>query len=397
MNSTNNFLLTIGKQARQNRERFWDKNEFSIRLSQFKGQPEAGLWFRTQGCSYDHRGGCLMCDYSTGRHTDANEMIKYVENGLKQIPISCSQLLVSPSGSMLDEKEVPKTALTGILAALSKTTHKLFSFETRADTITEEKIDICQSFLGERFYRLFVGLECANDWILKYCINKQLRADDFSRTVELLKRKNVKVAANVLISVPFLTEAENIEIAIESAKWAFSLGADECFLFPVHVKRSTPLSVLYEKQLFSPPSLWSLVEIIHRLGPSYYDRIRLSWYTSYGAYNILASPYTCYNCYDETIDHLDQFAEYQLASEINYLYNMKCECKEKWRDQLECDLRSAISLPLRVKNGYKIFTERFLESDWWSQNAEKLFTDIDSEADRFLYSGIGGQHIQRGI
>ena len=395
MNITNEFLLMIGKQARKNRERFWDKNEISVRLSQFKGKSEAGLWFRTQGCSYDHRGGCLMCDYSTGKHTDANDMIKYVENGLNQITFSCNQLLVSPSGSMLDEKEVPQTALRGILAALSKTTHNLFSFETRADTITEEKIDICKSYLGERFYRLFIGLECANDWILKYCINKQLKTDDFSKAIELLKRKNVRVAANILISIPFLTDKENIEMAIESVKWALSSGADECFLFPVHVKKSTPLSVLYEKQLFSPPSLWSLVEIIHRLGPSYYDRIRLSWYTSYGAYNVLASPYTCSNCYNETINHLDQFAEYQLASEINYLYNTKCECKEKWKEQLESNPGSAASLPSRVKNGYKIFAERFLEPDWWNQNSERLFANMDLESDEFLYAGIGGQYIKR--
>lgn len=389
MDYTNQFLLGIGKEARKKRQRFWDDYEFSIRLSRFQGELEAGLWFRTSGCSYDHKGGCIMCDYSTGPYTKPKDMVEYVKKGLQKIPYTCNQLLISPSGSMLDENEVPLEALEGILIAASKTPHRLFSFETRADSITKEKIEFCYKYLGERFYRLFIGLECANDWIRKYCVNKQLSDVDFIKTVEMLKKKNIRIAANILINIPFLNEKENIELAVEGIKWAIDRGVDECFLFPVHIKKATPLSYLYEKNVFEISSLWSLVEIINRLGVKYYEHIRLSWYTSYGAYNVLASPKTCNRCYDKVISHIDKFAEYQLPEEIEYLSNISCDCKYDWKKRIDT-LNYEKTIEQRVFEGYRILSDKFNGVDWWKEKSDSIYEELVKDAKRNLYFGVGG-------
>ena len=143
MITSNNFLLHIGRQAKKDRISYWnDEDVTSIRFSREQGQTRTGLWFRTNGCAYDHQGGCMMCDYSSGPRTTASEMADYVKQGLMKIPEKCHKLLVSPSGSMLDEREVPADALEGILALLASSPHDCFSFETRAETITEETVSL---------------------------------------------------------------------------------------------------------------------------------------------------------------------------------------------------------------------------------------------------------------
>ncbi len=371
-------MLRIGKEARRNRVRFWDDHEYSIRLSQYRGEPEAGLWFRSSGCSYDRQGGCLMCDYSNSSYSDGQDMVRCVEEGLKQISLPCRHLLVSPSGSMLDDEEVPPEALKGILDILRQSPHKSFSFETRAETVSNKKIILCRTYLADRIERIFIGLECADDWILKYCINKQMAVDDFAEAVKILRKHKIKSAANILISIPFMTEKEGIEAAVRSVKWAVSQGVEECFLFAVHVKNDTPLSVLYHSRLFRPPSLWSLVEVLRRLGREYYPYLRLSWYTSYGAYNVQASPTTCPRCYQEVIQYLNVFAEYQLPSAVENLLGIDCECKTEWNNLIREDSGS-LPLPERVKAGYQVFADRFLEPDIKQKCLEEMINEMNKE------------------
>ena len=382
MNIQNEFLLNIGKKTKKGRIRYWDDNDFSIRLSSFQNEQQAGLWFKTKGCSYDRRGGCIMCDYSIGTNTSVSDMIRYVEKGLSKLPSHCSNLLISPSGSMFDESEVPKEALIKILDLLSKSSHDTFSFETRADTISDEKVKMCQEILKGRLKRIYIGLETANPWALKYSVNKQMRTDDFLKSVDILHRNGVNVAANILISMPFFNENECITLAVKSAKWAIKNGVDECFLFPVHVKEHTTLKVLYDYSMYTPPSLWQLVEVISRLGPELYSKIRLSWYTSYGAYNVIASPTTCEKCYDKVIDLLDHFSQFQDQRSMDELINFECSCKYAWQEHIGI---SEINTPVqKVKNAYDFLGKKYIP-DWWKEHSKKILSELSIEADDMLY------------
>lgn len=394
MDIINNFLLEIGKRSRVNRKSFWEEHDYSIRQSEYQGQKEAGVWFRTRGCSYDYQGGCIMCDYSIGQKTDSDEIIRYVEEGLKQISDPCYQLLVSPSGSMLDEKEVPRLGLEGILKLLADSPHERFSFETRVDSVSEEKIDFCKRYLGNRFYRLFIGLESANEWVLKYCINKQLSVSQFVDAVNILKSRGVRTAANIIISVPFLSDQENIDLAVSSVKWAVRQGCGECFLFPLHVKSATPLSTLNDIGMFKPPKLWQLVEIINRLGPDYYKYLRLSWYTSYNAFNVISSPQTCPDCMDQVIKLLDHFAEYQDEESIIQLNAIECDCKVEWYASLQKPV--AKSIPERVFEGYRVLSEQFMKPGWWEKHSEELYEQLTTDAFNELFEDDSGKRFKVG-
>jgi hypothetical protein len=346
-------------------------------MSNFKGQHEAGLWFRTHGCTHDIRGGCVMCDYSIGGETSSEDMVRYVKNGLKSINHRCNHLLVSPSGSMLDNNEVPKQALEEILISLGNTEHNFFSFETRADTISGESMSICKNILNERFYRLFVGLECANNGVLKYCLNKQMTTHEYSSSVKIAVEKRVVIAANIILGIPFLSENESIQMAVDSVKWAIKSGVKQCFLFPTHVKSDTLLHVLYMEQLYTPVSLWSLIECIKRLGASYYEYIRLSWYTSYGAYNIAASPQTCSKCYDEVISCLDKFSSNPECEYVERLLALNCDCKDTWQKCIENNAKNKSSLLANVRFGYGHLAKMFMLDE--KADLDNLFNEMESD------------------
>jgi len=368
VNNINEFLLKIGTETRKTRVSFWnDTDTISVRITDTSDWKDAGLWFRTAGCTYDAHGGCIMCDYSNGPETAAEQMISYVEQGLKRIPSDCRILLVSPSGSMLDDKEVPREALIGILDTLRESPFQYITFETRAETITDEAVKLCKDILGSRFWGLYIGLESASPFILKHCINKQLQLSAIEDAILVCKANDVRITFNVLVGAPFLSADESIITAIDTVKWALAKGIFRCDLFPVHVKHSTPLAALYKEGLYSPPSLWELVEILNGLGEELFPKIGLSWYTTNGAYNIISSPTTCPICADEVITCLAGFANTQEPSFIHQINNIICACKKNWGNDAVID-----SLPDRVFRGYKVLANKFLGDYWWSEHAESI-------------------------
>jgi archaeosine synthase beta-subunit len=305
-----------------------------------------------------------MCDYSSGPATSADDMVSYVQEGLSLLNEPCHHLLVSPSGSMLDDKEVPPVARRGIYELLRPTPHRTFSLETRADTVTATKVDEAVGMLDRRLARVYIGLESADPYVSKYCINKATSLACVRHALSLLNDREITPAANVILGAPFLTSAEAIQDTVQTVLWSLQAGAGECYLFPTHVKEATALYYLYQKGLYQPPSLWSLICVLVRLGPEVTSRVRLSWYTSYGAYNIVASPGTCPNCYPEVISLLDRFANFGEYDAVEQLNNMRCGCKEQWAQNLA--FKSPYSLYERVLMGYDHLASDLLQDSWWS-------------------------------
>lgn len=374
INIKNEFLLKVGMDVRKPRVAFWDdENTTSIRITNGAAWTDAGLWFRTEGCTYDAQGGCIMCDYSNGPNTTVEQMISYVEAGLQDVPPDCRNLLVSPSGSMLDQCEVPEKALIKILHILKNSQFKNIFFETRAETITNYTISLCKGILGERLRGLYVGLESAYPFIRTYCINKQLKTDSVINAVNVCKKYDINIIFNVLIGIPFLSDEENILSAYNTIKWGIKLGASECNLFPAHVKRYTPLEQLYNATLYMPPSLWDMIETLNKLEDEVLRRVGLSWYTSNGAYNIVKSPETCPLCYNRILECFESFSKTNNPEIIRELNIMKCSCREKYKREYTS------SLPERIINGYDVLANQLSDKQYWQENRDvikkRIYTD----------------------
>jgi len=321
-----------------------------------------------------------MCDYGKGpATTGTEEMIESVRQGLAALPNGLYHLLVSPIGSFCDPWEVPHEAQLEILKLMAGTDIETFAIESRADTITEEVAAQYRSSLQDRGLKVYLGLESADPWISKYCINKALSAAVFEQAIQILSRHEVVTSANVLLGAPFLSPAEAIEDALRSTAWAFAKGVDECNLFPTHVKEWTVLHWLSQRNLYSPPSLWSLVEVLRRVGPEIAcSKIKFSWYKTYGSTNVVHPPITCSACLSDVIYYLDQFYETNNYAWVERLVSFDCRCKDAWRSQLEA--QPSMPILARASAAYELIGRELLGGDWWKRHGDRVLLEMHQDA-----------------
>ncbi len=398
-NTKNVFLNSVCAHIRVSRPIVPPTLNYALRVEKIANSPFVTLWFRTRGCRHDYMGGCSMCNYGKSTPVAADDMIEYVKAGLSLAPNEDGMmLLVSPSGSMLDDWEVPAQAREGILELVRKTNAKTYVCETRIETVTDEKIKQYVEILDNKFMCIEVGLESSNPWVSKYCVNKELSLQQYIESMGILRRYKVLSIANVIIGSPFLSPKESIEDAVESIRWALSHGTDRCTLFPVHVKRWTLVEWLWEHGQYSPTSLWSLVEVLNRLGPELAQKVTISWYKLYiekmakGRLNsstdlgYLSSPTTCPICHSKVISLLDTYRDTNDFSVIVELTNLGCACKDAWRSALEKE--DLLSLPERVASAYASIGRDVLGKKWWDENGANVLVDVNSSATAFIHSSL---------
>jgi len=228
-NQYQNILSSAGRILWESAPRYWNENNtFCFRASHEKQHRRGGLWFKTEGCTHAKKGSCIMCNYSAGSITTNTQMTDYVKAGLRSIPYKLKYLLVSPSGSMLDENEVPHEAITNILKLLAKSEHETFGFETRADTINEINVLEVQRLLNGRLKEVLIGIETINELYQKFCLNKIVTQNVGYNAIQILRKNGIHPAVNVILGIPFLNERENIAASVETINWAINNGASHC-------------------------------------------------------------------------------------------------------------------------------------------------------------------------
>lgn len=372
----NPLLSAVMRRIRHPRQLLPAKMFFYNRVERSRGGNYIEVWFMTAGCQWDAQGGCTMCNYGRGHTISEDEIVDAVRQGLDDINVDVSELVVSPSGSMLDPREVPVGARRRIFSLISDFPAPQFVFETRPETVTPNAVkEFGESVLGKRL-GVEMGLESSNAWVQRFCINKGSHPNQFIRAAEILFEHGVDVYANVSLGTAFLSSSEAINDAVNSIRWAFDNGADIAVLFPLHVKPYTLLAWLYERDLYHPPSLWSLVEALRQLGTDFMDRTEISWYRSYydDDSKIVASPTTCHLCRKDVLKLLDEYRDSRSPSAVEQLYAIQCECKDTWRKEL--GKRPTTSLPERVLAVYKKLARQFLSADWWNLHGHALQRDL---------------------
>lgn len=362
--------------------------EFLSRVETVLGAPFVSLWFRTRGCRHDAHGGCTMCNYGASTAVSEDQMVDSVRRGLAALERHDDMtLLLSPSGSMFDDWEVPPRARAAIFRQTREIRMRAVLCETRADTVTEAGLREFAATFDDREANIGIGLESANPWILKYCINKGLSLENYCCAVECAHACGISSTANVLLGAPFLSGSEAIADAVASIRWALETGIDSCVLFPAHVKRYTLLNWLWQRDMYSPPSLWSLVEVLHRVGPQLAPRVTISWYKDYfatrtsmpesGESAFVCSPSTCPECQDSVMALLDEYRDRRDFATIRTLADFECDCKLRWRARMDTPVQ--VRLPERVAQAYETIGREILGDAWWILNGDALREEVLAE------------------
>jgi radical SAM enzyme (TIGR01210 family) len=310
-----------------------------------------------------------MCNYGRGESRSAAEMIASVREALGALRVNVDELLVSPSGGMLDTTEVPLEARLGIYDLVRNFSAAKFLIETRSETITRDNIQELISSVSDRQLGIEVGLESSCDWVQKFCVNKGSHPSTFQKAADLVRCFGIDFYGNVTLGTAFLTESEAIEDCTRSVRWVLANGGTNAIIFPLHVKPYTLLSWMFDAGLYRPPSLWSLVEVLRRLGPELLPNTEIAWYRSYydDSSKIRFSPTTCPSCRDEVLRLLDGYRATQLPLWVEQLVGVSCKCKDEWRRT--CGSVPAIPLQERVLKLYGEIAPRLDLQPWWTLNS----------------------------
>lgn len=308
------------------------------RTETVNGHSSCELWFMTKGCSHDRDGGCTMCNYGKSHSIDKRDVLREIQRSIARFPSDLDELIVTPSGSMLDDEEVAESQRNHILNLFRDKFINRFLLETRADTVSLERLDAIRKRIKAREFCVEIGVENTNEWILRNVVNKNLTRDDIENAIGVVHEAGMKAYANIGIGLPFLNEAQNIKCALQSIQDAFGMGFDNVVFFPYHVKPGTLLEYLWRDNRYHCVSLWSFIDVLRKVSADFSHKVQISWYRNYytDKSKILESPCTCDNCIHEALAELDNYKNYPGVESLRGLRENNCSCYDSWKDRLHC-------------------------------------------------------------
>jgi archaeosine synthase beta-subunit len=400
---TNSLVRRANQHIRVNRPQEQASWRYTVREQRVTMDPRPSpervltyLFFRSFGCRYDRAGECTMCNYAVAERVDSATIISDVRDALAQRS-HYDALGISPLGNMFDPAEVPPEARDAIFSMAAATDAGVFSCESRPETLSAEQIGRSVAELGSKRLFINLGLEAANPWVQAHCVGKSLSGESYCAATGTLRSYGAFPVTNVLLGVPLLTEQEAIESAVSTIRWALRHGSHICVLFPSNVKGWTLQEWLWERQLYRVPSLWSLVEAVHRLGPDVSRAVALSWYATkptdprrLGQVSdpLREAPTTCPLCRDRVIEGLDSFNRGGGYDVIEDLRRIGCECRGEWADRIEREADQALLLGERVFAVYGRIGSELVGSGWWQRNRDRVRRELESGYSGMVYPDL---------
>ena len=169
------------------------------------------------------------------------------------------------SGSFLDPNEVHPAVRDYFIERMKDKIDKLL-VESRTEYIRPETL---QPFKKAGIdLRIAIGLESADDYIMKYSVNKGSTLKKFIDAANILQREKIELRTYLLFKPPFISEKRAIEDIEKSVAIVAPYSAD-ISINPMNIQKNTLVERLWKKGLYRPPRLYSLAQILIDLGDKY--------------------------------------------------------------------------------------------------------------------------------
>lgn len=317
-----------------------------------------------------------MCNYGMSAMRATSEIVDSVREALRDVHAGPGDtLFLSPSGSLLDPRELPEDARDAVLAVARDVPAGRFLFEARPQDVTREHLEVVRSFVRAPRVAVETGVESTDPWVLKHSLCKSIDPDRGVRPM-LAVAHNAKVGAlaNVLVGAPFLSIAEAVEDSVQTARWCLGAGFEQVVLFPVQAKTHTLVGWLAERGFCDVPSLWMLIEVIERLGATQAAKLSVSWHRDYLRMRgpVFRSPTTCPNCLPEVLAALDAF-KLEPSAAFRMLARLRCDCRTAWREQAQNP--GGLGRVARATAAYELIGASLLP-DWWKQRRADVLASL---------------------
>ena len=382
--SMNSFLDLVCRKIHKGNLKFPYSYNYIIESDVNQPYSRAEINFRTKGCKRRYQGGCTMCCYWLSDTISAEEIVQAVNDALSSLSGAPNLLILNPFGSMFDDWEVPPIARGQIFKSLARFTGIKIVFETRADSITKEKISECATILAGNTVEIELGIESSNKWIRKYCINKSINHSEIVNAVNIIKAQKLKPVANILLGTPFLDFPEMILDATSSINWCLNNGFERCVLFPLNIKPWTLVSWLKNNDLYQLPSLWAIVNVLELLETRFLRFTEVVWYKSQISYSpnyqpIQYAPTTCPICYKTVVGLFDEYST-EKENRVHVLAKLtkfQCECKEDWNNKKVSNPIDNPDLNTRIETYYRYMGLKILGESWWEEHGQVVINEIE--------------------
>lgn len=338
--------------------------EWHLKYSNINKKSELALTVTLSptGCEWAQNGGCTMCGEFEGSYKE-RKLIQDPKFHISQFAMAISNpqiwktaklenhdiswLRINQEGNFFNEAEMNRVAQFAILNLASHIHEiKKITVESRPQYLTEDVIsNVAQIFEGSGInFEIGMGFEAKNEVIRNICINKQEKNSDFVQAVALLKRYGISPLAYIIIKPPFLTEAEAIDEAVETAHFAYEIGFERISFEPMSIHPYTLVDALRQTGDYSAPWLWSVVEIVKRCS----DISDIVGIGGVGYYPIPSS-YAHNHCSQDNEcneQFLKVIMEYNRTRDVSVFNELSCECEVKWKEKC---IYSEESLKKRIK------------------------------------------------
>jgi archaeosine synthase beta-subunit len=389
----NPYLGAVMRAVRSGRPKLPADQPFFSRVEKVPAGNYVEIWFRTGGCTWDHAGGCTMCNYGFGAPVTAAGAVESVAAALDALGEHPHELMISPSGGMWDPGEVPTDALAQIYALAGAAGPRRFLVETRSETISAEQVTKLRTAFPGTEVAVEVGLESAFDPVLTYCVNKGSTAAAFVAAAHVVRAGGAAMYANVSLGTAFLDRTTAVHDAVSTVRWALNHGADTAVLFPLHIKPYTLLALLADRGRYQQVSLWDLVDSLHTLGPELARRTEIAWYKSYydTTKKITTSPSGCARCHDRLMARLDLYRATMDFAVVAELCATRCACAPP--SALQEEPADGADIAASIMDGYAFLSEALdLRAMWqrWQPRLEPALQHaFASYRPQLLHSDVG--------
>jgi len=167
-----------------------------------------------------------------------------------------------------------------------------------------------------------------SDKVREKYIHKGMSRRSYERAVGIAKESGARVLTYVFLKPIVLTEAQAIREAIKTIEYAFKTGSDVVALESAFVQQGTVMEDYFARGQFSPPKLWSVIEVAKRtkeMGP-----VLIGGFVDEPM--PIAIPRNCDKCSQRIYRALD---DYRTTLDLSVLDGIEdCECRRVWEKEI---------------------------------------------------------------
>lgn len=376
-NKLNRMMQKIMLNLRQHQDQFptlnYQKPVIYTEEANFKGKAyEVPLFImRTSPCFWLKAGGCSVCNYhlesAMKYKVSSDELLLQIEEVIKHIKgRELPYILLTTSGSFLDDNEIPEEIRLHALKKLAENGLKSLSFECRAEfLVNRSRLKKCVEAFNGGNLQAGIGLESANPFIRNVIIHKGLQDSVISNAVNAMKNEGIGYYFYIMIGKPFMTQKEDFSDTVESIHKAFELGGNMVVLEIVNVQPFTLTNLLYDLGLYKPPSLWLAIEVLLKFSKDNRRKIAIKGFEKAAPMPQVFAD-TCISCREKVKKAIREWNYTRKWSVLENINN--CDCYDRFLNSFNQDIEEE-KLEKRVENKLYNLIEQ-LGIDWAEPNGK---------------------------